>query len=167
MRNAITHASQIERRTIPSWMHRILGIPLERKLLGANLIIMIVAVLMLFGPFRLEPTRLTDAVVVGAALALGCVVNFVLVRVALRPVNSLTHVGWLISEGLLGARVPESLVADPDLTHLSTTINELLDDLVAERARTSASSQGSARSARKGEVYIRRLDPIRLSAARR
>ena len=121
-------------RSIPFWQ-RILSIPLELKLLGANLVIMALAVLMLFGPVKLEPTRLTDALIVVAALGVAAVVNFVLVRVALRPIKVLTRVAWLVSEGLRGERVPESIVADSELTQLSNTINRLLDDLVAERVR--------------------------------
>jgi HAMP domain-containing protein len=123
-----------DRRTVPSWLRTLLAIPLELKILGANLIIMLVAVVMLFGPIRLEPTRLTDALVVVASLVVGSMVSFVMVRVALRPVASLTHVAWLVSQGLLGARVPPSIMADRELKHLAATINQLLDDLVAVQA---------------------------------
>ena len=121
------------RRPWPEWICAILRIPLELKLLGANLVIMLTAVAMLLGPFRLQPARVTDTIVVVSALVVGAIVNFFLVRVALRPINSMTQVAWLVSQGLLGARVPASLTADRELTQLSTIINELLDDLVAER----------------------------------
>ncbi len=134
-RRYLRRVSHTHKRPLPSWLLTVLAIPLELKLLGANLIIMFVAVLMLFGPIRLEPTRLTDALVVVAALVLGSIVSFTLVRVALRPVASITQVAWLVSEGLLGARVPASIMADRELTRLGATINQLLDDLVAERAR--------------------------------
>jgi hypothetical protein len=124
-------------RSVPGWLNAILRIPLEPKILGANLIIMIVALFILFGPIRLEPTRFIEALVVIAAFGIGAIVNFFLVRLALRPVGSVTRVAWLVSQGLLGARVPPSLMADRDLAQLSTTINELLDDLVAERAKTA------------------------------
>jgi hypothetical protein len=125
------------RRSVPRWLQTIFRIPLELKILGANLIIMLVAVFMLFGPIRLEPGRTIEALIVVAALGLGATANFFLVRLALRPVGSLTHVAWLVSQGLLGARVPPSVMADRQLTQLSATINELLDDLVAERDRTA------------------------------
>jgi HAMP domain-containing protein len=120
-------------RSMPGWVETILRIPLALKISGANLIIMVVAVFMLFGPMQLEPDRLTDAVIVVSALAAGAVVNFFLVRLALRPVGTLTQVAWLVSQGLLGARVPASIMADRELMQLSATINGLLDDLVAER----------------------------------
>ena len=119
----------------PFWIRTLLGVPLELKLLGTNLIIMAVAVLLLFGPIRLEPTHLADTIVVIGALALGSAVSFVLVRVALRPINSLAQVAWLVSQGVLGARVPPSMMADRELKQLAATINELLDDLVLERNR--------------------------------
>ena len=120
---------------IPDWLRLILGIPLEMKLLGANLVILGVAVLVLFGPIRLNPGRLTDVYVVVAALIIGAAVNFALVRLALRPINALEHVARRVSEGRLAERVPASILADPELTQLSTTINEMLDSLAAGRDR--------------------------------
>jgi nitrogen fixation/metabolism regulation signal transduction histidine kinase len=111
------------------------------KLLGANLIIMLAAVAMLFGPIKFEPTRFVDAIVVVAALAAGSLVNIVLVRLALRPINSLTQVAWLVSQGLLGARVPASIMADRELTQLSRTVNQLLDDIVAQRDKIDSMSK--------------------------
>ncbi|HET7614097.1 MAG TPA: hypothetical protein VFK26_09250, partial [Gemmatimonadaceae bacterium] len=61
---------------IPRWVRRILGIPLELKLLGANLIILGVAALVLFGPVHVEPGRMSSMSVVVGALAVGAVVNF-------------------------------------------------------------------------------------------
>ena len=111
-----------DKRPVPSWLRTLLAIPLELKILGANLIIMLVAVVMLFGPIRLEPARLTDALVVVASLVVGSTVSFVIVRVALRPITSLTQVAWLVSQGRLGARVPPSIMADRELTQLAATI---------------------------------------------
>jgi signal transduction histidine kinase len=131
-------AERVRRKTkppIPRWLRTILGIPLELKLLGANLIIVGVAVLLLFGPVRLEPARLTDAYVVVAALIVGAAVNFGLVRLALRPIDALERVARRVSDGRLAERVPSSIVADRELTQLSTTINEMLDTLAAGRER--------------------------------
>src|SRR5687768_17899699 len=120
---------------VPSSLRVLLEVPLEIKLLGANLIILGVAVLVLFGPIHLHPGRLTDVYVVVAALILSAAVNFALVRLALRPVNALERVARLVSEGRLAERVPESIVADRELTRLLTTINEMLDSLAAGRER--------------------------------
>jgi methyl-accepting chemotaxis protein len=94
-----------------------------------------VALLLMFGPVQLQPSRLTDAYVAVAALIVGTTVNFVLVRVALRPIESLERVAKWVSQGRLGERVPASMVADRELARLSTTINEMLDNLAAGRQR--------------------------------
>jgi signal transduction histidine kinase len=120
---------------IPWLLRAILGVSLETKLLGANLIILGVAVLVLFGSVRLNPGRLTEVYVVVAALIIGAIVNLALVKVALRPINALERVARRISEGRLAERVPASIVADRKLTQLSTTINEMLDNLEAGRER--------------------------------
>ena len=120
---------------LPFLLRSLLRVSLEIKLLGANLIIVGLAVLVLFAPARLLPGPLTDIYVVMAALVVGAIVNLVLVRLALRPINELERVSKLVSEGRLGARVPASIVADRELVHLSTTINEMLDSLAAGRER--------------------------------
>jgi HAMP domain-containing protein len=145
----------------PSFVQRaLLRIPLELKLLGANMVIMLVAVLMLFGPLKFEPARITDALIVVAGLAAGATVNFVLVRLALRPVNNLTRVAWLVSEGVIGARVPACAVTDSELAHLSTTVNDLLDGLVAEREAESVSRGRFSMSDGRDRRYIESFDPL-------
>jgi signal transduction histidine kinase len=122
-------------RHLPFLVRSLLRVSLELKLIGANLIIVGLAVLVLFAPARLLPGRLTDIYVVITALIVGTVVNLVLVRLALRPINELQRVSKLVSEGRLSERVPASIVADRELMHLSTTINEMLDSLAAGRER--------------------------------
>lgn len=120
---------------IPRLLRQILAVPLALKLLGANLIIVAVAVLLLFGPVPLHTARLTDAYVVVASLIVGASVNFGLVKLALRPIDALERVAKRVSEGRLAERIPASIVADRELTQLSTTINEMLDNLAAGRER--------------------------------
>jgi signal transduction histidine kinase len=120
---------------VPRWLGMILGIPLELKLLGANLIILGMAVLALAGPVHLNPGRLADTSVLVVALAIGALVNFALVRLALHPINTLKGVARRVSAGRLAERVPASIVADRELTQLSTTINQMLDTLAASRDR--------------------------------
>ena len=120
---------------LPRWLRLILEVPLEMKLLGANLIIVGVAVLLLFGPIQLQPTRLTDAYIVVAAMILGAAVNFELVSLALGPIESLERVAKWVSEGRLAERVPASMMADHELARLSKTMNEMLDSLAAGRER--------------------------------
>jgi signal transduction histidine kinase len=118
-----------------SWLRALLRVPLQIKLLGANLVILGVAVLVLFAPARLQAGPAADIYVVVVALIIGATVNFALVRLALRPINDLTRVARRVSEGRLAERVPASIVADSGLTRLSTTINGMLDNLEAGRDR--------------------------------
>ena len=120
---------------VPSVLRGLLGVSLEFKLLGANLIILGLAALVLFAPAHLLPGPLTDIYVVVAALIVGAMVNFALVRLALGPINQLMRVAKLVSDGRLAERVPASIVADRELTRLSATINEMLDSLAAGRER--------------------------------
>src|SRR5207237_3760783 len=85
----------------PALLRTILGIPLQQKLLGANLVILGVAVFVLFGPLHLNAGRSTDVVVVVVALSVGALANFALVRLALRPITTLEHVARPVSEGRL------------------------------------------------------------------
>lgn len=120
---------------IPRWMRAILGVPLELKLLGANLIILGVAMLVLFGPVSFSPSRAADVSVMAVALGIGALVNFALVKLALSPVHTLERVARRVSGGRLAERVPASVVADRDLTQLSNTVNHMLDTLAASRER--------------------------------
>jgi len=120
---------------IPRWLRAILAVPLEQKLLGANLVIVGVAAFVLFGPVHLNPGRLTDVLVVISALTAGALANFGLVKLALRPITIMKGVARLVSEGRLAERVPASIFADRDLEQLSTTINDMLDRLAAGRER--------------------------------
>ena len=131
-------AARIRRKDEPRisrWLHPIFAVPLELKLLGANLIIVGVALLLMFGPVHLQLSRLTDAYIVVAVLMFGAAVNFALVRLALRPLKSIERVAKWVSQGRLGERVPTSIVADHELARLSRTINEMLDSLAADRKR--------------------------------
>jgi signal transduction histidine kinase len=119
---------------VPRWLRSILGVPLEMKLLGANLIIVGLAVL-LFGAVPIQPAGLGDTYVFVVALIVGAAVNLALVKVALGPIDALERVARRVSQGRLAERVPPSLVADHGLAHLSTTINEMLDSLEVGRDR--------------------------------
>jgi signal transduction histidine kinase len=149
---------QNEPRT-PRWLRPVLEVPLEAKLLGANLMIVGVAVLLLFGPVHLQLTLLTDAYIVVVALILGATVNFGLVRLALGPIKSIERVGKWVSQGRLGERVPASMVADRRLARLSTTINELLDRLAVDRKRMEKlSAEVAEAEAKERSQVARELD---------
>ena len=120
---------------IPSWLRAILAIRLQAKVLGANLIILGIAAAALWALPGARAVRPQDLVIVLGALAAGACVSYALVRVALKPVDDLERIARRVSQGRLSERVPPSLVADPGLAHLATTMNEMLDILAASRER--------------------------------
>jgi signal transduction histidine kinase len=120
---------------LPRWLRAILGIPLEMKLFGANLIVVTVAALLLFAPARSQTTALEDAYIAIAAMIVVAIVNFMLVRLALGPLGALERVANGVSGGRFGDRVPGSIVADHELARLSKTINDMLDALSENRVR--------------------------------
>jgi signal transduction histidine kinase len=120
---------------IPSWLRAVLAIRLQSKVLGANLIILGIAAAALWALPDAHAVRPQDLVIVLGALTVGAGVTYMLVRVALKPVDDLERVARRVSQGRLSERVPPSLVADPGLAHLAATMNEMLDTLSAGRDR--------------------------------
>ena len=120
---------------IPSWLRAILAIRLQTKVLGANLVILGIAAAALWVLPGARAARPQDLFIVLGALAVGAGVSYALIRVALKPVDDLERIARRVSQGRLSERVPPSLVADPGLAHLATTMNEMLDTLSASRDR--------------------------------
>jgi signal transduction histidine kinase len=114
---------------------RVLRIPLALKLLGANMLIAAAALMAAYAMQRDGATHPQLLGILAGALALAIVGNVVLVTVALRPVRALIEVAERVRAGAFEARVAPSRVADRSLARLGYTLNSLLDELVAERAR--------------------------------
>lgn len=112
----------------------VLSVPLLGKLAGANILIVLAALVGVANErrFHLPGSAVS---VLGVALGLSLVVNFVLVYVALRPLADLESTAARVSAGDLGARVPPSMLADRDVARVGTTLNTLLDRLIEDRAR--------------------------------
>jgi signal transduction histidine kinase len=122
------------RPTLPGFAERALRVPLLGKLAGANLILVVAAVLAVVAERR-SVLPGTAVPILGVALALSLVVSLVLVYVALRPLTDLETTAARVSAGDLEARVPPSILADRDMARVGTTLNTLLDNLTADRAR--------------------------------
>jgi signal transduction histidine kinase len=122
------------RPRLPRLAERALRIPLLAKLAGANLVIVVAALLAVVAERRsiLPGTAVS---ILGLALALSLVVNLVLVYVALRPLSDLEATAARVSAGDLEARVAPSVLADRDMARVGTTLNTLLDRLTEDRAR--------------------------------
>ncbi len=110
-----------------------LRVPLIAKLIGANVIIVAAAIAVQTLAFGGRNHAELLAVLV--ALAVASLVNFLLVRVALRPIGELEALAERVSAGEFQARSTRSPLADSALTRLGGTVNSLLDSLAAERKR--------------------------------
>lgn len=108
----------------------VLGVPLLGKLLGANVLLTVMA----FVGHQLFPTT-SMALQIGIALVLSFVVSGMLAWLALRPIVELEAVATRVYQGDFSVRVRESALADRDVQQLSTTMNRLLDRVESDRAR--------------------------------
>ena len=118
----------------PGLVDRLLRVPLLGKLAGANLLIVLAALVSVIIEHRLH--RPASAVsILGVALAVSLTVNLVLVYIALRPLADLEAAAARVSSGDLAARVRESPLADRDMARVGLTLNTLLDRLTEDRAR--------------------------------
>jgi len=115
-------------------IERVLRVPLLAKLAGANLLIVVAALIGVAIERRLD-TAATVVSILGVALGASLIVNLVLVYVALRPLSDLELAATRLSAGDMEARVPTSVLADRDIARIGTTLNALLDQLTEDRAR--------------------------------
>ena len=116
-------------------MGQILRVPLIAKLAGANLVIVLAAWGVGFAAHRTGAADWRVLSVMTSALAIGLIVNLVLVSIALRPIRDLERTATRVWAGDLEIRVPHSAVADADLAQVGSTLNFLLNALAEDRAR--------------------------------
>jgi signal transduction histidine kinase len=115
-------------------VERALRVPLLGKLAGANLLIVLAALVGVAAERRFNASGNVVSIL-GVALGASLVVNLLLVYVALRPLNDLETAAGRVSAGDLDARVAPSILADRDVARIGTTLNGLLDRLTEDRAR--------------------------------
>src|SRR6266568_8278672 len=125
--------SHFPRRAVTAVLQGVLRIPLFLKVMGANGLIVAVALVLVGSGFWGEDQG--KLLVMLGALAIATVVNLILVSLALSPIAELERVARRVSRGEFTIRAGQSLVADPQLVNLTETINALLDSLAAERRR--------------------------------
>jgi signal transduction histidine kinase len=114
-------------------LRSVLRIPLVLKIMGANGLIVAVALALVGNGLWGDDQG--QLVVMLGALAFASVVNLILVSVALSPIAELERVASRVSRGEFKIRAARSPVADRQLATLTETINALLDSLAAERRR--------------------------------
>jgi signal transduction histidine kinase len=120
----------------PRWLTRFLAVPLSTKLVGVNALIVIAALGAALYTHRGDAEDAKLLALMASALALSLVVSVGLVTAALRPLRYLEQAAGRVSGGDLAARVPPSALADRNIARIGRTLNHLLDDLIADRART-------------------------------
>jgi signal transduction histidine kinase len=108
----------------------VLRVPLLGKLLGANLLVVVVAIV---AQFVLPAMATTVQLAVVLVLSFGA--TALLVWLALRPVSLLEMTADRVAQGDFSARVVESPLADRSIGKLAVTMNRLLDRVQADRAR--------------------------------
>ena len=134
----------------------VLRVPLFGKLAGANVLVAAVAAVALVIVHRdgADGDVLLGYAIV--ALAVGVLVSLILMKFALQPVASLRATMRRFAQGDVGTRVRPSLVADRDLVGLGDAINDLLDDLLEERARVRQLARETIRGADEERARIAR-----------
>lgn len=120
---------------VAGWVDRIFRVPLSGKLLGANVMVGVIALAsILFA--RSGGETLTESLAVSvAAVSFSIVANIALVTVALRPLRELERTAQRVWAGDLSVRARPSGTEDPDLGRVRSAINLLLDGMHHDRAR--------------------------------
>jgi len=107
---------------------RLLRAPLVWKLIGANCVLVLAAILVTLFAHH-------SALVFAIALLVSIAINHSLVRLALEPLKDLEATASKVWQGDLDARVEPSPIADRDMVRVGSTLNLLLDGLLADRSR--------------------------------
>jgi signal transduction histidine kinase len=114
---------------------RIMRVPLSGKVLGANLLVALIALLSLFIAHKPGETLTQSLVVAVCAVGFSLVANIILVTVALRPLRELERTAQRVWAGDLSVRARSTQTEDQDLGRVRSAINLLLDGMHHDRAR--------------------------------
>jgi len=137
----------------------LLAVPLYYKILVANAVLVALSagggILVARDWLRGEPGVWTWPVAVavaGVGVLLSVVVNGVILRLALQPLEELEHAAARVQAGELAARAPMSALSDRELEHLISTFNGMLEALAGYRQqlrRLAAQALGAEEEERK------------------
>lgn len=113
----------------------VMRVPLSSKLLGANLLVAIIAIAALVIVHTPHETAFETLAVPAAAVVFSLIANAVLVWYALRPLRELEQTARRVWAGDLSVRARPSQTEDTDLGRVRSAINLLLDGMSHDRAR--------------------------------
>ncbi len=113
----------------------VMRVPLSAKLLGANLLVALIALAALWLAHTPRETTFEILAVPAAAVVFVLVANVVLVTVALRPLRELERTAQRVWAGDLSVRARASQTEDTDLGRVRSAINLLLDGMNHDRMR--------------------------------
>ncbi|HEX2092667.1 MAG TPA: ATP-binding protein [Longimicrobiaceae bacterium] len=123
-------------------LRALLRVPLFYKILIANALIVVLGTVagtwVTAAHVRASPERSTldlVGVLVLGGLVLSVLVNALILRLALSPLQLLEHTAGRVQAGDLDARAPYSPVADRELDRLTRTFNGMLDSAALYRQR--------------------------------
>lgn len=120
-------------------MRSVLRLPLFYKILIANAVIVAIVALALVAAVHraLGTDAVTDTIVLVALLGVlvSMVVNAVIVRFALLPLERLEETATRVHDGAFDARARPTALADRRFAHLVATFNDMLDRVAAQRQR--------------------------------
>jgi signal transduction histidine kinase len=133
-----------------------LRLPLLGKLAGLNVLVAGVAsaALLAMDGNGTDDDLLREVALL--AIVLGVAVSVALTRLALQPVARLRATLRRFARGDADARIRPSLVADRDLLGVGDAVNDLLEDLVAERSRVQQLARDTIRGADEERARIAR-----------
>jgi two-component system sensor histidine kinase UhpB len=116
-------------------LRSLLAAPLWVKLLGANaLIVLVAAIAVTHTAYPGREFRVLAGSFLGALLV-SIALDIALVILALRPLRANENAAAEVWRGNTSARVPDSMLADRDMTRVGHTINLLVDALVQDGVR--------------------------------
>lgn len=119
-----------------SWVvESIMRVPLSAKVLGANLLVAVIAIGALFIAHTPGETLTQSLTVAVLAVGFSLVANFVMVSIALRPLRELERTAQRVWAGDFSVRARPTQTEDPDLGRVRSAINLLLDGMHHDRAR--------------------------------
>lgn len=116
---------------------RLLRVPLYHKLVGANVLLLVVTLAGALWVGGGAPPDLSGGSLLlgGLVVGVGIVINLALVRTALLPVREIEETARRVKEGDFDARARISSVADRDLRRLTGVFNRMLDVVEDHRRR--------------------------------